>query len=256
MSVEPDEAAEAVNGPEPPARWRTGNTTLLAAGVIAAGAVLLALYWAVQHGDLLGASSTPNAARSPVAAAPRELTNEAAARLLADALARRPVVARLALGDVATVDKNGRALPFYPQLAEAQLVRLRFCHFPGSDAAANQICLADLTDKAKQYVYSGDTPFKAVTAGADTLQAKNRSFAQLLLAVPRVSRVTQVTDSRPGEKQIAYAAAFELTPLASTFGVSAESLPSSLTGTAVARSGPGGWAIESDGLQQTQAKAN
>jgi hypothetical protein len=256
MSVERDEAAEVVTGAEPPARWRIGKTTLLAAGAIAVGAVLLAAYWVVQHGDLLGASSTPNAAQTPVAAAPRELTNEAAAQLLADALARHPVVARLALGDVATVDKNGQALPFYPQLAQAQIVRLRFCHFPGTDAAANQICLADLTDKAKPYVYSGDTPFKAIIAGADALQPKNRSFAQLILAVPRVSRVTQVTDSRRGEKQIAYAAAFELTPLASTFGVSAESLPSALTGTAVARSGPGGWAIENDGLQQNEAKAN
>jgi len=252
MSGEPDEAAEAV--PAIRARPRFGKTTLLAAAAIVAGAFVLVAYWALQHGDFAASSGAPNAAQTPVAAAPRELANEAAAQLLVDALARRPVVARLALGDVVTIDKTGQAQPLYPQLAQAQIVRLRFCHFPGADAAANQICLADLTDKAKPYVYSGDTPFKAIAVSPDGLQAKNRSFAQLVLAVPRVSQVTQVADRGRGAKQIVYTAAFQLTPLATAFGVSAESLPSSLTGTADVRSGPGGWVIENDGLQQTEAK--
>jgi len=255
MTVERDEATEAVTGPEP-ARRRIGKTTLLAAAAVAVGAVLLVAYWAVEQGDLVGSSGAPHAPQTSVAAVPRELTNEAAAQLLGEALARHPVVARLALGDVATVDKNGQALPLYPQLAQAQIVRLRFCHFPGADAPANQICLADLTEKAKQFVYSGDAPFKVIAVGADALDAKNRSFAQLILAVPRVSQVTQVTDSRRGEKQIAYSAAFEMTSLAGAFGLSADSLPASLTVTAAARSGAAGWAIENDGLQRTEAKAN
>jgi hypothetical protein len=255
MSVERDEAAEPATGADSPARSHIGKTTLLAAAAVVVGAVALAAYWTLQPG-FLPSTSAPNAPQTSVPAVSRDLSNEAAAQLLADALARHPVVVRLALGDVVTVDTSGQALPLYPQLAQAQIVRLRFCHFPGSEAAANQICLADLTDKAKQSLYSGDTPFKVIPAGADPLQAKNRSFAQLNLAVPRVNKVTQVTDRGRGAKQIAYTAAFELTPLASAFRVSAESLPSSLMGTADARSSPAGWAIEKDGLQQTEAKAN
>jgi hypothetical protein len=254
MTVERDEAAEAIAGDNSPARSRVGRTTLLASVALVAGAAVLAAYWTLRHGDFV--SHAPSASQSPVAAPPRELTNEDASQLIAGALARHPVVARIALGDVATVDKNGQALPLYAQLADAQVVRLRFCHFPGADAAFNQICLADLTDKAKQYVYSGDSPFKAIPVGADGLQPKNRSFAQLMAAVPRVSRVMQITDRRRGEKQIAYTASFELTPLAAAFGVSADSLPSSINGMADARAASSGWSIESDGLQQTEAKAN
>jgi hypothetical protein len=255
MSVEHDEGAD-VSGAQAPPRSRLRRTTLLASAAVIAGAAVLAAYWTLRHGDVAPSSLAPTTSQAPVAAVPRELTSEAATQLLATALSRRPLVARVALGDVVTIDKNGQALPLYPQLAQAQIVRLRFCHFPGADAPANQICLADLADNAKQYVYAGENPFKAMPVGADGLQAKNRSFAQLILAVPRVKQVSGVADRRRGEKQIAYTAAFELTPLAGVFGVTAESMPSSIAGTADARAGAAGWSIENDGLQETEAKAN
>jgi hypothetical protein len=246
MSVEQDEAAKP--SAETRARSRFRRTVLLASAALVSGAALLALYLAVQHG-LIPQFPTENASSKPVAASPRELTNEAASQLLAGALASRPIVARVPIGDVVTIDKSGQTLPPYPQLAEAQIVRLRFCHFPGSTAPANQICLADLTEKASQYVYSGRTPFKSVPVAENALEAKNRSFAQLILAVPRLTRVTQVVNQQPGQKQIGYTGLFEITPLAAPFGVSPDSLPSSIAGTATARATAAGWSIESDGLQ-------
>ena len=253
MSVEHDEAADV--SPEAPPRSRFRRTTLLASVAVVAVGSALAVYWTLRHADFAPRPAV-DASQTSVAVSSSALTNEAAGHLLGDALARRPVVARVALGDVVTIDNNGHTLPLYPQLEQAQIVRLRFCHFPGAAGAANQICLADLTDKAKQYVYSGDSPFKVIPVGAEGPQPKNRSFAQLNLAVPRVNQVTQIVDRRRGEKQIAYTAAFELTPLAGVFGLSAASLPPSLAGTADARPGSAGWRIEGDGLQQSEAKAN
>jgi hypothetical protein len=256
MSVEHEKAADAAASVNSPADSRPGRTALLASVAVLVGVGAFAGYWTLRQGDFVSHSPAPTTSQAPAAVAPSDLTKESAAGLLNDALARRPVVARLALGDVVTVDKSGQALPLYPRLAQAQIVRLRFCRFPGEAAGANQICLADLTDKATQYVSSAENPFKALPTGTEQPAAKNRSFAQLMLAIPRVGQIAQVTDLRRGEKQIAYTATFEMTPLAATFGLSADALPSSISGTAYARVSGSGWSLESDGLQQTQAKAN
>jgi hypothetical protein len=246
MNVVDKEAAEVSGGTPRPSRVR--STTFLASAAALGAAALLAVYWGVQQSLLRPPSSRPSAPQT-TKVVPPELTKEAAAQLLNGALSRRPVVARIALGDVVTIGKDGKALPLYPQLAQAQIVRLRFCRFPGGQAAANQICLADLTDEAKPYVHSGGNPFKAILVGSDEPQPKNRSFAELVLAVPRVSRVTQIVDHGRGEKQIRYTGAFELTPLAAAFGLSSDVLPPSLVGTTIAREGAASWSIETDGLQ-------
>ena len=252
MSIRRDEGTEAT-----PAR-RVGRPQLTKPIIIDCAALVIAgialgAYWMLRQGDAGPQVAAPAAVQS--AASSQPLTSETASKLLNDILERRPVVIRLALGDVATIDKNGQVLPLYPRLAQGQVVRLRFCRFPGADGPANQICLADLTDNAKQYVYAGDTPIKVISVSMGEVQAKNRSIVQLVVGVPRVAQIIKISDQRRGEKQIAYAGAFELMPIASALGVLPEQLPSSLTGTAEARMGVAGWTIESDGLQQTQAKA-
>jgi len=252
MSVGRDETAEATPA-QRAGRLPLTMASMLACATLVIAGIALGAYWMSRDGDAGQHANALAAAQSAGSSQP--LTDDAASQLLNAVLARRPIVVRLTLGDVATIDKNGQALPLYPQLAQAQVVRLRFCRFPGADAPANQICLADLTDNAKQYVYAGDTPLKVISTTASELQAKNRSIVQLLVAVPRVAQVTQISDRRRGEKQIAYSGAFELTTIASLFGVSAAALPSTVTGTAEARMGAAGWTIESDGLQQIEAKA-
>lgn len=229
---------------------------LIWAGVLFLGLAGLGGYWALRETTFVSLSAAPNVSQAPVFSRPTELTTETAAKLLADALAQRPIVARLALGDVATVDRNGASLPLYPALAQAQIVRLRFCRFPGTGASAAQICLADLTDNAKPYVHRGGSPSRRIAGATEDLQAANRSFVELVLAVPRVDRIGSIAEPRRGEKLIAYTAHFEPTPLANAFGLSGDASLQSISGTAVARSSPSGWMIQDDGLQQTEAKAN
>ncbi len=253
MTAGSEKEPEASDNPSRALKSRVTRTTLIASASLVLGAAVLAGYWLFGISELVPKSASSNSLQTVT---PSELTNETAMQLLADALARHPVVARVALGDVATVDRNGQAVPLYPQLEQAQIVRLRFCHFPGGGGTANQICLADLTDKAKQYAYTGATPFKTISVGNDDLNPPNRSFVQLALAVPRLQRIREISDRRRSEKSITYTATFELTPLAASFGLSTDALPASLSATAEARASSNGWKIESDGLQQTQANAN
>lgn len=248
-----------IDGPEGASSGAPGrllNKRFVGAAVLALGVVALAGYWTMRGSGFDSTSAAPSASQASGASRTTELTDEAATKVLAGALARRPVVARLALGDVVTVDRNGEAVPLYPALAQAQIVRLRFCRFPGTGASADQICLADLTDKAKPYVYNGTRPFRSIAVDSGDLHPANRSFAQLIIAVPRLDRIGAITDGRRGEKVIRYTAHYEPTPLASSFSVSGDALPQSVVGTAEAGNGPSGWTIENDGLQQTEAKVN
>jgi hypothetical protein len=175
------------------------------------------------------------------------LSNEQAAELIKAALDQRPVVVRLALGDVIAIDREGNSIPLYLKLSQAGYVSLRFCHFPGAGGTANQICVASLTEKAEPFVYSGTTPLKVLSSETSDFNPPNRSVAQLAVARPARVDVTRIADTQRGKKLVSYRAQFELTPLASFWGIQPQAAPP-VEGTAEFRETHSVWTVEKDGL--------
>jgi len=162
---------------------------------------------------------------------------------------------RLPVGDIIAVDNSGNATPVYQRLAEAEIIRLRVCHFPGAGGPGNQICLAELTDAAKQHVYNRETPFRVVEVTAPEFGAKNRTFVQLVAATPYVEEIDELGAQTGASRWVTYTARFQLNPVGKAIGPSAEA-PNKLSAAAELRRMADGWQVSADGFEKRQPKSD
>ena len=162
---------------------------------------------------------------------------------------------RLPVGDIIAVDNSGNAIPDYQRLAEAEIIRLRVCHFPGAGGPGNQICLAELTDAAKQHVYNRETSFRVVEVNAPEFSAKNRTFVLLVAATPHVEEIDELGAETRASRRVTYTARFQLNTIGKAIGLSAEA-PDKLSAAAELRRMADGWQVSADGFEERQPKSD
>jgi hypothetical protein len=233
-----------VSGP-PPLRNKAAD--LFSAVVLIAG-TLFAAYWYFPS-QLL--SFRHDHLESTGSIAPSQLSAESAKHLLDQSLAGQPVVIRVPLGDVVTVSTGGEINAVWPKLADAQLIRLRFCHFPGAGGPGKEVCVADLTDKGKKLATSA-IPSMAISLGPDTLAA-NQTYAQFTVGVPQVTEVEAFSTNEPGQVTLSYQAAVESTGVADAV-MGKDQFPSRAAGRATIRRIGSAWQVAQNELQPQAAK--
>jgi hypothetical protein len=145
-------------------------------------------------------------------------------------------------GQVQVVQGNVMAL----KLSGAQIIRLRFCHFPGSSGPGKEVCVADLTEKGKQLGYSG-TSSSVIAVGPD-FSTSNRTYAQFAVGVPKLEGMSGVVGGEPGEAIASYQASIEPTTMAGMIEIQ-DQLPSSVSGSAHLRRSSSGWRVVSSVLK-------
>jgi hypothetical protein len=158
-----------------------------------------------------------------------ELTSAEAASVVESGLQNAPILVRLALGDVVVFDANGQGQPLYPKLVEAGVVRFRLCRFPGVSGGPNEVCLVELADSSKPYEYNGldvPAPTKTIAAPATAgFTPENRSWANLIVARRKLTRILTVQDSGTNKKQVWYEVRFVATELAASLNISEALFP-------------------------------
>ena len=232
--------------------WRSSPKVLqvFAAVVLVLGVALLAS-WSLISTQLFGrhtSSTNQNTLVVNRAVSTGPLSSKEAADLINEKIAEHPIVVRLPVGDIIAVDNGGNAISVYQRLAEAEIIRLRVCHFPGAGGPGNQICLAELTDAAKQHVYKGETPFRIVEVNAPEFSAKNRTFVRLVAATPYVEEIDELDAETRASRRVTYTARFQLSPVGKAIGLSAEA-PDKLSAGADFRRMADGWQVSADGFE-------
>lgn len=233
--------------PRPEPILRSKSAELFSAVVIGCAVIALS-YWALDKGGLLNRAAWDFSEQWSIFA-PR-IQADAVRRLLSNALPEHPVIAPLSLGEVVTVDDNGRGTPLYSELTKAQIIRLRFCHFPGADGPGKEVCVADLTEKGKQYAYEGDEPFESIEMANTESQSHNRKVAQIIVAKPRLSEIAGMSSSQDGETIIAYSADLELTLQADMLGLRS-AIPPQVRGAARLRQAGSEWQLISNTIRRS-----
>ena len=231
--------------------WRSRSKLLQVFGAVALvlGVALLAS-WSLISTQLFGRHTSSTSPNTPVvsAASTGPLSSKEAADLINEKIVQHPIVVRLPVGDIIAVDNGGNAISVYQRLAEAEIIRLRVCHFPGAGGPGNQICLAELTDAAKQHVYNGETPFRIVEVNAPEFSAKNRTFVRLVAATPYVEEIDELDAETRASRRVTYTARFQLSPVGKAIGLSAEA-PDKLSAGADFRRMADGWQVSADGFE-------
>jgi hypothetical protein len=180
-----------------------------------------------------------------------QLSAETAKQLVDQSLEKRPVLARVPLGDVVTVSTANDAITIYSELADAQLIRLRFCHFPGANGPGREVCVADLTEKGKQLAKAA-TPSMVIPLGQDT-PAANRTYAQFIVGLPQVTEVDSFAPEAQGQAGVWYHARVEPTALAGVV-IRHEQLPSKASGRATLRRLGPAWQVEQNEIEPYAAE--
>ena len=158
-----------------------------------------------------------------------DLEPERAALLIQEALAKRVVVVRIALGDIVTADAGDHERSHdYVSLAAAGVIELKFCNYPGRADGPRQVCIAELTDFGRRYAHEVDKakkPFKTVRPAEDQPASQNRRLVDLIVAQAKLRRIGPLVRSSGGPQSVTYTGGYVLTPIAKEFGVTAETLP-------------------------------
>jgi hypothetical protein len=240
--------------------WRSSPKLLklFAAVALVLGVALLAS-WSLISTQLFGrhtpSTSSPNTPVVNRAASTSPLSSKEAADLINEKIAQHPIVVRLPVGDIIAIDNSGNAIPVFQRLAEAEIIRLRVCHFPGAGGPGNQICLAELTDAAKQHVYNRETPFRVVELNAPEFSPKNRTFVHLVAATPYVEEIDELGAQTRAGRRVTYTARFQLNPVGKAIRLSSEA-PDKLSAAAELRRMADGWQVSADGFEERQPKSD
>jgi hypothetical protein len=205
--------------------------------VVLIAAAAFATYWYLPTKISFVSEGGPQITGSVPAA---QFSADHARSLLDETLAHHPVSVRVPLGAVVTVDKDGQPTTIYSKLAGAQLIRVRYCHFPGASGPGQEVCVADLTEKGKQLA-AASTASMIVPIGRAT-SPTNETYAEFNVGNAKVTTVSDVSPEGENEATVSYEATLETMPLASSLGVQ-EVMPSKVAGRARLRRGPSGWQI-------------
>jgi hypothetical protein len=219
---------------------------LLLVGVIAA----IILVQRPQFQTALTASET-GLERSQSASFPRAeestLTRRRATEIIRSALAGSPILVRLVLGDVVTADGAGRdRSQAYLQLAKTDVVDLKFCRFPGDAQGPRQICIAQLSRAAQQYVSkpsATNTPIRTIAPEGDEPPAPNRQSVDLVVARATLKEINTMLASSSGAHDVHYTAVYAMTPIATAIQLKIEDLPK-LPTVAHLRKTANGWQVD------------
>jgi hypothetical protein len=178
-----------------------------------------------------------------------DLEPELAASLIEEAPTKRIVVVRLALGDIVTVDADDHERSQdYVALANAGIIELKICNFPGRAHGPRQVCIAELTDAARHYAQDADSakkPLRTITPADGDTGPLNRRLVDLIVAQPRLQRIDPTVQSGGEMQRVTYTSTYELTPIAKGLGVTADALPPLPRQASFERSA-NGWRLVSD----------
>ncbi len=178
-----------------------------------------------------------------------ELSREEVTKLLDSSFAEHPVVARVPLGDVATINSEGHNLTLYSKLAAAEVIRLRLCRFPGANGPGKEMCVADLTEKGKQLAYAESKASKVLSTGVD-FPTSNRVYVAFEVAVPKLEKLSGIAGDMREVVTVTYEATLQSTAMASTIGVE-DQIPSRVSGSAELRTSSAGWQVVKAELNQS-----
>jgi hypothetical protein len=157
------------------------------------------------------------------------LTRRRAAEVIQSALANRQVVVRLVLGDVITADAAGQdRSQAYIRLVKNDVVELKFCRFPGDAQGPRQVCIAQLTRNAQQYVFkssASNTPVTTIVPDDDGPPPPNRQSVDLVVARAILKEINSIVASGSSAQDVHYTAVYAMTPIASAFQVKIGTLP-------------------------------
>ena len=202
-------------------------------GIVVLGGVIAAIVLAQRHAEpnqSVNKGSDGVTTNSPPPQARKSLLDaDRAAELIQSALSERAVVVRIALGDIVTIDADDHdRSQAYVALANAGVIELKFCNYPGVAQGPRQVCLAVLTAAAQGYARDPDPaarPFKTIAPSDDRPLPANRRLVDLVVARPRLRHMNPNIRSEGEFRYAAYAGAYELTPIGQDLGVAADALP-------------------------------
>lgn len=203
-----------------------------------------ALLFALRSRYLPVRNSMPQAG----SAEPNALTRASAEKLINAALEARPWLIRIALGDVVTIDNSGTSWTEYLKLADADVLRVRLCRYPGDWSGPRQICLFELSDRARSMIYSGTEVAPRVKTieplGNENFHPSNRHYEALIIGRLR-AKLQDLLRSSTGSGQIKYELTAEPNWLAQAFRLNPAF---ETTRIATLRVRGGRWEIEADGV--------
>jgi hypothetical protein len=194
----------------------------------------------------------PHASKSVDSAPVREASpsESVTKERLAAALAEHPVVARLPLGDVIAIDRDGHSDPRLQLMLNAKVITLRVCHFPGASGPGNQVCLAEISPEGRQYSYVGESPLEVIRWDQEGFRPQNRKFADLKVAVPVLQDVSILPESR-SMKRLVYSFTLQRTAIGEALGLPPpETLADRFSGSAELRQEAGAWHVHLSELPQ------
>jgi translation initiation factor IF-1 len=177
------------------------------------------------------------------------LTRRRAAEIIQSALAGRQIVVQLVLGDVVTADAAGRdRSQAYIRLAKTDVVDLKFCRFPGDAQGPRQVCIAQLSRAAQQYVSKSsatNTPIMTIAPEGDEPPAPNRQSVDLVIARAILKEISTMIASSSSAQDVHYTAVYAMTPIATAMQVKIEDLPR-LPTVARLRKTANGWQVDEE----------
>jgi hypothetical protein len=175
------------------------------------------------------------------------LTRRRATEIIEGVLAGRPIVVRLVLGDVVTADATGRdQSQAYIQLAKTDVVDLKFCRFPGDAQGPRQVCIAQLSRAAQQYVFKSsatNAPVRTIVPEGGEPPAPNRQSVDLVVARAILKEVNTMVASSSSAQDVHYTAVYATTPIATAIQLKIEDLPT-LPTVARLRNTAKGWQVD------------
>lgn len=175
------------------------------------------------------------------------LTRRRATEIIQSALAGRPIVVRLVLGDVVTVDAAGRdQSQAYIRLAKTDVVDLKFCRFPGDAQGPRQVCIAQLSRAAQQYIFKSsatNAPVRTIVPEGGGPPASNRQSVDLVVARAILKEINTMVASSSSAQDVHYTAAYATTPIATAIQLKIEDLPT-LPTVARLRNTANGWQVD------------
>jgi hypothetical protein len=181
-------------------------------------------------------------------AEPDALTRASAEKLINAALEARPWLIRIALGDVVTIDNSGTSWTEYLKLADADVLRVRLCRYPGDWSGPRQICLFDLSDRVRSMIYSGTEVAARVKTieplGNENFHPSNRHYETLIVGRLH-AKLQDLLRSSIGSAQIRYELTADPNWLAQAFRLNPDL---ETTRIATLRLRGRTWEIEADGV--------
>ncbi len=229
----------------PPLRNKSAE---IFSGIILTAAAVFGLYW-FMPAILNSLKSEAPQKIITGSVSSRELSREEVTKLLDSSLAEHAVVARVPLGDVVTIDTEGHNLTLYSKLAAAEVIRLRFCRFPGANGPGKEMCVVDLTEKGKQLAYAESKASQVLSTGVD-FPTSNRVYVAFEVAVPKLEKLSGIAGDMREAVTVTYEATLQRTAMASTIGIE-DQIPSRVSGSAELRPSSAGWQVVKAEIKQS-----